>query len=55
MEALGTDTPAVIVLATAVLLVASGIAKKRLVWKRPKPAPARRPRRNNRRSGPPRT
>jgi hypothetical protein len=49
MEALGTDTSAVIALATAVLLVAAGIAKNRLVWKHPKPGPARRPRRNSRR------
>jgi hypothetical protein len=49
MEALGTDTSAVIAVATAVLLVASGLAKKRLVWKRPKAVSVRRPRHNRRR------
>jgi len=45
MEALETYTSAVAVLSAALLLVAAGLAKKQLVWKRPKPAPGRRRRR----------
>jgi hypothetical protein len=41
MEALETYTSALTVLSAALLLVA-GLAKKQLVWKRAKPAPARR-------------
>jgi hypothetical protein len=44
MEALETYTSALAVL-SALLLVAAGLAKKQLVWKRPKPVPARRRRR----------
>jgi hypothetical protein len=42
MEALETYTSAVAVLSAALLLVAAGLAKKQLVWKRVKPVPARR-------------
>jgi hypothetical protein len=42
MEALEAYTSGVAVLSAALLLVAAGLAKKQLVWKRPKPVPARR-------------
>jgi hypothetical protein len=42
MEALETYTSALAVLSAALLLIASGLAKKQLVWKRAKPCPARR-------------
>jgi hypothetical protein len=42
MEALETYTSALVVLSAALLLIAAGVAKKQLVWKRPKPVPARR-------------
>jgi hypothetical protein len=46
MEALETYTSAVAVLSAALLLIAAGLAKKQLVWKRVKPLPpARRHRR----------
>jgi hypothetical protein len=45
MEALETYTSALAVLSAALLLVAAGLAKKQLVWKRVKPLPARRRRR----------
>jgi hypothetical protein len=45
MEALETYTSALAVLSAAVLLVAAGLAKKQLVWKRAKPVPAPRRRR----------
>jgi hypothetical protein len=35
-------TSVLIVLSIALLFVASGLAKKQLVWKRPRPLPARR-------------
>ena len=42
MEALETYTSALAALSAALLLVAAGLAKKQLVWKRPKVVPARR-------------
>jgi hypothetical protein len=42
MEALETYTSALAVISAALLLVAAGLAKKQLVWKRAKPVPARR-------------
>ena len=42
MKALEAYTSALVVLSAALLLIAAGLAKKQLVWKRPKPAPARR-------------
>ena len=42
MEALETYTSAVAVLSAALLLVAAGLVKKQLVWKRAKPVSARR-------------
>ena len=42
MEALETYTSALAVLSAALLLIAAGLAKKQLVWKRAKPVPARR-------------
>jgi hypothetical protein len=45
MEALEAYTSALAVLSAVLLLVAAGLAKKQLVWKRPKPFPARRRRR----------
>jgi hypothetical protein len=45
MEALETYTSALVVLSVALLLVAAGLAKKQLVWKRPKAIPVRRRRR----------
>ena len=41
MEAL-TYTSALVVLSAALLLVAAGLAKKQLVWRRAKPVRARR-------------
>jgi hypothetical protein len=45
MEALETYTSALAALSAALLLIAAGLAKKQLVWKRAKPVPARRRRR----------
>jgi hypothetical protein len=45
MEALETYTSALAVLSAALLLVAAGLAKKQLVWKRAKAVPVRRRRR----------
>jgi hypothetical protein len=42
MEALETYTSTLAVLSGELLLVAAGLAKKQLVWKRAKPVPARR-------------
>lgn len=42
MEALETYTSALAVLGAAFLLVAAGLAKKQLFWKRAKAVPARR-------------
>lgn len=47
MEALETYTSAVAVLSAAVLLIAAGLAKKRLVWKPARPVRARRGRRRS--------
>jgi hypothetical protein len=47
MEALETYTSAVAVLSAAVLLIAAGLAKKRLVWKPARPVRARRRRRRS--------
>jgi hypothetical protein len=41
MEALEAYTSTLAVLSAALLLVVTGLAKKQLVWKRPKPVPAR--------------
>jgi hypothetical protein len=41
MEALETYTSVLAVLTAALLLVAGGLAKKQLVWKRRVPAPVR--------------
>jgi hypothetical protein len=46
MGALETYTSALAVLSAALLLIAAGLAKKQLVWKRAKPDPARRRRRS---------
>jgi Na+/serine symporter len=42
MESLETYTSLLVVLIGALLLVAAGLGKKQLVWKRPKPARFRR-------------
>jgi hypothetical protein len=47
MEALETYTSALIVLSVALLLVAAGLAKKQLVWKRARPVRSRRRRRRS--------
>jgi hypothetical protein len=41
MEPYGTYTSVLVVLSIALLLIASGVAKKQLVWKRPRPLPVR--------------
>jgi hypothetical protein len=46
MEALETYTSALTVLSVALLLVAAGLAKKQLVWRREKPVSVRRRRRS---------
>jgi hypothetical protein len=46
MEAFEAYTSALTVLSAALLLVAAGLAKKQLVWKRAKPARGRRRRRS---------
>jgi hypothetical protein len=46
MEALETYTSVLAVIAAALLLIATGLAKKQLVWKA-KPAPMRRRRRRS--------
>jgi hypothetical protein len=45
MEPYATYTSVLVALSVALLLVASGLAKKQLVWKRPRPLPVRRRRR----------
>jgi hypothetical protein len=45
MEALEAYAPALTVLSAALLLIAAGLAKKQLVWRRTKPVPARKRRR----------
>ena len=47
MEALETYTSALVVLSATLLLIAAGLSKKQLVWKRAKPSPARRHRRRH--------
>jgi hypothetical protein len=47
MEALEAYSSAVAVLSAALLLIAAGLAKKQLDWKRVKPLPARRRRRKS--------
>jgi hypothetical protein len=42
MEVLEAYTSALAVLSAALLLVVAGLAKKQLVWKRPKPVSSRR-------------
>jgi hypothetical protein len=42
MEALEIYTSTLAALSASLLLVAAGLAKKQLVWKRAKPVPARR-------------
>lgn len=41
MEPYATYTSVLVALSIALLLVASGVAKKQLVWKRPRPLPVR--------------
>lgn len=41
MEPYATYTSVLVALSIALLLVASGLAKKQLVWKRPRPLPVR--------------
>jgi hypothetical protein len=41
MEPSATYTSVLVALSIALLLVASGLAKKQLVWKRPRPLPVR--------------
>jgi hypothetical protein len=40
-----TYTSVLVVLSVALLLIAAGLGKKQLVWKRPRPLPARSRRR----------
>jgi len=47
MEALETYTSAVAVLSAALLLIAAGLAKRRLVWRPARPIRARRRRRRS--------
>jgi hypothetical protein len=45
MTLYGSYAPVLVVLSIALLLVAAGVGKKQLVWKRPHPLPVRRRRR----------
>ena len=45
VEAYETYTSVLVVLSVALLLIAAGVGKKQLVWKRPRPLPVRSPRR----------
>lgn len=45
MKALDTYASVVVVLSIALLLIAAGVGKKQLVWKRFRPPPVRRRRR----------
>jgi hypothetical protein len=45
MEAFGTFSSVLVVLSVALLLVAAGVGKHQLVWKRRKPSPVRTRRR----------
>jgi len=47
MDSLETYTPALAALSAALLLIASGLVKKQLVWKRPTPVRARHRRRRS--------
>ena len=47
MEAFETYTSTLAAISAALLLVAAGLAKKQLVWKRAKRVPARRRRRRS--------
>jgi|GEM_PF-5148769 hypothetical protein len=46
MELHETYTSVLTSLSVGLLLIAAGLAKKQLVWKRPRPLPVRRRRRN---------
>jgi hypothetical protein len=41
MELYGTYTSVVMAMSVALLAITAGVAKKHLVWKRPKPLPVR--------------
>jgi hypothetical protein len=45
MNAFDSYTSVLVVLSIALLLIAAGVGKKQLVWKRPRPVPVRRRRR----------
>jgi hypothetical protein len=45
MNAFNSYAPVLVVLSIALLLIAAGVGKKQLVWKRPRPLPVRRRRR----------
>lgn len=45
MKALDSYASVVVGLSIALLLIAAGVGKKQLVWKRPRPLPVRRRRR----------
>jgi hypothetical protein len=45
MEAYETYTSVLVVLSVALLLIAAGLGKNQLVWKRPRPLPVRSRRR----------
>jgi hypothetical protein len=45
MTAFDSYTSVLVVLSVALLLIAAGVSKKQLVWKRPRPVPVRRRRR----------
>lgn len=47
MEVYDTYASVLVVLTVALLLIASGVGKKQLVWKRPRPLPVRRRRRRS--------
>jgi hypothetical protein len=49
MEPYATYTSVVTALSVALLLITAGVAKKQLVWKRPRPLPVRSRRRRPRR------
>ena len=49
MEPYATYTSALTALSAALLLIAAGVAKKQLVWKRPRPLPVRSRRRRSQR------
>jgi len=42
MNAFDSYTSVLVVLSIALLLIAAGVGKKQLVWKRPRPLPVRR-------------